>query len=53
MDVDVVVLGTPVDLTRIINIRKPVVRVYWELKVLEGPTISELVDEFLNSSLRK
>jgi predicted GTPase len=53
MDVDVVVLGTPVDLTRIINIRKPVVRVYWELKVLEGPTISELVDEFLNLSLRK
>jgi predicted GTPase len=53
MDADVVVLGTPVDLTRIINIRKPVVRVYWELKVLEGPTISELVDEFLNSSLRK
>jgi len=53
MDVDTVILGTPVDLTKIINIRKPVVRVYWELKVLEGPTISELVDEFLNSSVRR
>jgi len=53
MDVDAVILGTPVDLTKIINIRKPVVRVYWELKVLEGPTISELVDEFLNSSVRR
>ncbi|MEM3849121.1 MAG: GTPase, partial [Zestosphaera sp.] len=44
---DVVVLGTPADITRLVRIDKPVVKVTWELKVLEGPTISELVAEFL------
>lgn len=45
--VDVVVLGTPADITRLVRIDKPVVKVTWELKVVEGPTISELVAEFL------
>ena len=44
---DAVILGTPADITRLIKIDKPVVRVRWELKVLEGPSIKELIDEFL------
>ena len=44
---DVVVLGTPADITRLITIDKPVVKVRWELKVVEGLTIAEMIAEFL------
>jgi len=44
---DVVVLGTPADITRLITIDKQVVKVRWELKVVEGPTIAEMITEFL------
>ncbi len=44
---DAVVLGTPADITLLLNIDKPVVKATWELKIVEGPTIRELVDEFL------
>ena len=48
IDCDVIVLGTPADITKLIRIDKPVVRVSFELKVVEGPTIRDLVDEFLD-----
>ncbi len=35
-DVDVVVIGTPIDLSRVIDIRKPAVRVRYDLEVLPG-----------------
>lgn len=47
MDVDVVVLGTPADISKLLSIDVPIVKVSWELKVLEGPTIEDLVKEFL------
>ncbi|MCX8184708.1 MAG: cyclic 2,3-diphosphoglycerate synthase [Sulfolobales archaeon] len=47
MNVDAVVLGTPADISGLLDIDVPIVKVLWELKVLEGPTISELVREFL------
>ncbi len=47
-DADTVVIGSPADISRLIRIEgKDVVRVRWRLKVLEGPKISELIDEFL------
>ena len=44
---DVVVSGTPADLSRLIKIDKPIVRVRFEVKIREGPTFKEIVDEFL------
>jgi predicted GTPase len=41
-DVDLVVIGTPIDLRRVIDIRKPAVRVGYDLDVLEGsPTLAD------------
>jgi len=48
IDCDVIVLGTPADITKLIKIDKPVTRVSFELKIVEGPTIKELIDEFLD-----
>lgn len=47
INADAVVLGTPADITRLIKIDKPVVRVQWELVIRDGPTIKDMIDEFL------
>src|SRR6266508_3436788 len=45
---DVVVIATPVDLRRLINIDKPAVRVYYELQEAEGsPTIADALHSVL------
>jgi len=46
-DVDVVIIGTPARIEEVIKITKPVVRVKWDLKILDGPSIKEIVDMFL------
>jgi predicted GTPase len=42
-DVDMVVIGTPIDLTRIIKINKPFQRVRYELQEIGQPTLSDLL----------
>jgi len=44
---DVVVIGTPIDLRRVITINKPTVRVKYELKVLGPVPLEQVLDEFL------
>jgi len=38
------VVATPIDLTRVITIDKPVCRVRYELQELGNPTIAELLE---------
>jgi len=42
-DVDLVIVGTPIDLTRVIKLTKPFQRVRYELQELGQPTLSELL----------
>jgi predicted GTPase len=42
-DCDVVVIGTPVDLRRVIRIRTPAVRVSYELQELTKPTLEDVI----------
>jgi len=44
---DVVVVGTPIDLSRIVKIQKPVVRARYELQEIGQPDLTQVVDEFL------
>jgi predicted GTPase len=44
-DADLVLIGTPIDLTRLININKPTVRVRYELQVKGQPTLEDLLAE--------
>ncbi len=44
---DVVVMGTPVDLTRVVRLGKPTVRVRYELQELGQPTLDTIIDAFL------
>jgi len=43
---DSVVIGTPIDLGRIIKINKPSTRVYYELQEIGRPNLVEVMDDF-------
>ena len=42
-DVDLVIIGTPIDLTRIIKINKPSQRVRYELQEIGVPTLKDVL----------
>jgi predicted GTPase len=42
-DVDLVIIGTPIDLERIVNINKPTQRVRYELQEIGQPTLEDLL----------
>jgi predicted GTPase len=44
-DVDLVIIGTPIDLSRIMKIKKPYQRVRYELQEIGQPTLEELLKE--------
>ena len=49
---DSVVVGTPIDLNRIINIQKPNTRVYYDLQEIGNPNLEDVIDEFIKSKVR-
>lgn len=46
-DCDGVIIGTPIDLNRIINIKKPNTRVYYDLQEIGSPNLDEVLTEFM------
>ena len=44
---DLVIIGTPIDLRKLININKPAVRVTYELQEIGKPDLSESLKKFL------
>jgi predicted GTPase len=50
---DVVLIGTPIDLRKVINLNKPTVRVKYELQVLGPVCLEELVDDFLKGIVKR
>ncbi len=46
-DCDAVSIGTPIDLTRLIKIRKPHTRVYYDLQEIGTPTLTDVLMDFI------
>jgi predicted GTPase len=46
-DCDAVVIGTPIDLTRIIQINKPTTRVFYDLQEIGHPNLEDVLGDFL------
>ena len=44
---DSVIIGTPIDLNRIVKIKKPNTRVFYDLDEIGKPDLSEVLDEFV------
>jgi predicted GTPase len=47
---DLVIVATPVDLTRLISISQPVLRVNYKMEVLGEPTLEEILKTFLKKN---
>lgn len=47
IDCDAVVIGTPIDLARFINIKQPKTRVYYELAEIGKPNVADYVKDFV------
>jgi len=47
---DVVVIGTPIDLRRLMTVSKPTVRVKYELQVVGPVSLEQILEEFLERS---
>ena len=46
-DCEAVVIGTPIDLSRIIEINKPKTRVYYDLQEIGDPNLKQVIDHFV------
>ncbi len=46
-DCDAVVIGTPIDLARVIKIRQPHTRVFYDLQPIGRPNLDDVLDEFI------
>jgi len=44
---DAVVIGTPIDLNRFIKINKPSTRVYYDLREIGRPNLTEVLEDFI------
>jgi len=52
-DCDLVILATPIDLTRLIKIKKPSVRISYDLQEIGRPDLMSVLDAFLKNGLKK
>jgi len=46
-DAEVVIIGTPIDLRRVLKLNKPAVRVRYELQEIGEPTLDQILTDFL------
>ena len=47
VDCDAVIIGTPIDLNRIVKIKQPNTRVYYDLQEIGSPNLSEILANFI------
>ncbi len=50
---DAVIIGTPIDLSRVIRINKPSTRVYYELQSIGKPSLEDIIHDFVTHKLKK
>ncbi|MGI9547784.1 MAG: cyclic 2,3-diphosphoglycerate synthase [Flavobacteriaceae bacterium] len=49
-DADAVVIGTPIDLNRVIDIQKPNIRVFYDLQSIGSPSLETVIIDFLEAN---
>lgn len=49
-DCDAVIIGTPMDLTRVINVNKPTARVFYELDEVGKPNLESILKDFVKNN---
>ncbi|NNK87833.1 MAG: GTPase [Flavobacteriaceae bacterium] len=49
-DCDAVVIGTPIDLSRIIDIKKPCTRVFYDIQSIGEPSLETVINDFIEAN---
>jgi len=49
---DIILNGSPIDLDKLINTNKPIVKVGYDIESIGSPTIEEVLDDFINKFLK-
>jgi len=49
---DVILNGSPIDLTKLIKANKPIVKVTYDIEAVKEPTIEEVLDNFIEKHLK-
>jgi predicted GTPase len=52
VDADLVLSATPIDLTRVLTLNKPITRVRYELAQVDGPPLGDLLDPIVSMARR-
>ena len=52
-DCDAVVIGTPIDLGKLIKIKKPNTRVYYDLQEIGEPTLDQVLERFCATAIQQ
>ena len=50
---DIILDGSPIDLDKLINNNKPILRVSYDIEAIKSPSIEEVLDDFIDKHLRK
>ncbi|MFC1475235.1 GTPase, partial [Candidatus Zixiibacteriota bacterium] len=53
VECDTVIIATPIDLTRIVKIKKPSVRIQYNLQEIGTPNLTTVLTDFAKSSKKK
>ncbi len=51
-EAEVIIDGSPIDLGKLINSNKPIVRVSYDIEAIKSPTIEEVLDKFIEKNLK-
>jgi predicted GTPase len=51
-DAELIIDGSPIDLGKLINSNKPIVRVSYDIEPVKSPTIEEVLDDFISKHLK-
>lgn len=50
-EAEIIIDGSPIDLTKLIKSNKPIVRVSYDIEAIKSPTIEEVLDNFIEKNL--
>ena len=49
---DIIIDGSPIDLGKLVNCNKPIIRVSYDIESIKSPTIEEVLDKFIEKNLK-
>ena len=50
---DIILNGSPIDLKKLVNVNKPIVKVSYDIEPVKEPTIEKVLDDFIQKFLNK